>query len=106
MGCISKQLEDRLRNSRSYFRQLTEQASEVTGSIRIPKDVKDIKECVDMGFDPVHAAYVSVQNLVSSFALMLLVEQRAARMPRVFGYPSSMAGLTKPVRGRFRIVAS
>ena len=68
MGCISKQLADRLRNSRSYFRQLTERASEIASSIRIPKDVKDIKECVDMGFDPVHAAYVSVQNLVSFFA--------------------------------------
>ncbi len=68
MGCISKKLADRIRNSRSYFRQLTEQASEVADSTRIPKDVKDIKECVDMGFDPVHAAYVSVQNLVSFFA--------------------------------------
>jgi hypothetical protein len=68
MGSISMQLAVRLRNSRSYFRQLTEQASDIAGSMRIPKDVKDIKECVDMGFDPVHAAYVSVQNLVSFFA--------------------------------------
>ncbi len=68
MGCISKSLAARLHNSGSYFRQLTEQASEIGGSIRIPKDVKDIKACVEMGFDPVHAAYVSAQNLVSFIA--------------------------------------
>jgi hypothetical protein len=68
MGRISKKLAARLRSHQSHFRQLTEQASEIGSSIRVPKDVKDIQECVEMGFDPVHAAYVSAQNLLSVFA--------------------------------------
>ena len=68
MGSISKKLAAQLRSHQSAFRQLTDQANEIASSIRVPKDVKGIQECVEMGFDPVHAAYVAAQNLLSAFA--------------------------------------
>jgi hypothetical protein len=68
MGRVSRKLAAQLRSSQSHFRQLTEQASEIGSSIRVAKDVKNIQECVEMGFDPVHAAYVPAQNLLSVFA--------------------------------------
>ncbi|MBU1984702.1 hypothetical protein KJ815_09865 [bacterium] len=68
MGRISRKLAARLRSHQRQFRELVEQASEIGSSIRVPKDVTDIQECVEMGFDPVHAAYVSAQNLLSVFA--------------------------------------
>ena len=34
----------------------------------VPKGVKDINKLVEDGFDPIHAAYVAAQNLVSVFA--------------------------------------
>jgi len=33
-----------------------------------PNSVRDIKELIDEGFDPIHAAYVAIQNLTSMFA--------------------------------------
>lgn len=68
MGSISQQLAARLRRTKSHFRKLTEQASEIGSSIRVARDVKSIRECVKMGFDPIHSAYVSAQNLLSVFA--------------------------------------
>lgn len=68
MGSISNKLAAGLSSSKSLFGQLAERASEISRSIRIPKDFKDSQECVEMGFDPVHAAYVSAQNLLSVFA--------------------------------------
>jgi len=68
MGSISKKLAARLRRSRSFSRKLTEQVSDTHRTIPIAKDAEGIQECVDMGFDPVHAAYVAAQNLLSAFA--------------------------------------
>ncbi len=68
MGMISRKLAVRLRDTRRRFRRMTEQASEMSRSIRIPKDVKDIEAHVQAGLDPIHAAYASIQNLVSFFA--------------------------------------
>jgi len=68
MGSISKKLAAQLRSHQAQLRRLAEQASEISSSIRVPKDVKGIQECVEMGFDPVHAAYAAAQNLVSAFA--------------------------------------
>jgi hypothetical protein len=66
VGKISKKLAGRFRTSGRDVKGLHAQA--VRDFARVPKDVKNVKQLVESGHDPLHAAYVSAQNLVSFFA--------------------------------------
>jgi hypothetical protein len=66
VGKISKKLSDRFRKFRKAGERLHAQA--VRDFARVPKDVKNVKQLVESGHDPLHAAYASAQNLVSFFA--------------------------------------
>jgi len=68
MGQISRQLAARFQASGKYRRPIREEAKQIRESARIPKDVKDIEQLVKQGLDPLHAAYVSIQNFASLFA--------------------------------------
>lgn len=66
MGKIAKKLVKRLRDSRNQrvvsLKDYAEAKQEQESS------VKDIKQLVEEGYDPLHASYVSAQNLTSLFA--------------------------------------
>jgi hypothetical protein len=66
VGKISKKLANRFRKFRQSGERL--QAQAVRDFAKVPKDVKTVKQLVESGNDPLHAAYVSAQNLVSFFA--------------------------------------
>lgn len=68
MGQISSKLAARFRDAGKYRRPIREEAKKIRESPRIPTDVKSIEQCVQMGLDPLHAAYASVQNFVAFFA--------------------------------------
>ena len=68
MGQISRKLAARFANSGKYRRPIREEAKRIRESTRIPTDVKDIEQLVKEGLDPLHAAYVAVQNFTSFFA--------------------------------------
>lgn len=61
MSQISKKLARRFTKWSRQFRQNAK-------TITIPKDVRDVEMLVKDGHDPLHAVYVSVQNIVSVFA--------------------------------------
>ena len=61
MGQISKKLARRFTRWSGRFRQGAR-------TISIPKDVHDVEALVKDGFDPLHAVYISVQNITSVFA--------------------------------------
>jgi hypothetical protein len=65
VGKISKKLANRFRKFRQAGERLHAQA--VRDFARV-KDVKNVKQLVESGHDPLHAAYVSAQNLLSFFA--------------------------------------
>ncbi len=61
MGQISKKLTRRFTKWSGRFRQSTK-------NIPAAKDVRDVETLVKKGHDPLHAVYVSVQNITSMFA--------------------------------------
>ncbi len=67
MGQASRKLAHRLRHSRRGTQEWRQQAKH--DAVRIPKDVKNIHHLVEHeGYDPLHAAYIAAQNLLSFFA--------------------------------------
>ena len=61
MGQISKKLAGRFTKWSGRFRQEAR-------TVPVPKDVRDIETLVKDGHDPLHAVYISVQNITSVFA--------------------------------------
>lgn len=61
MGQISKKLARRFTRWGGQFRQQAK-------TIPIPKDVRDVGTLVKDGHDPLHAVYISVQNITSVFS--------------------------------------
>jgi hypothetical protein len=68
MGQISRGLTARFQASGKYRRPIREQAKQIRESAQIPTDVNSIDQLVKKGFDPLHAAYVSIQNFTAFFA--------------------------------------
>ncbi len=68
MGQISRKLAARFRDSGKYRKAIREQAKQIRESHQIPTDLNSIDQLVKQGFDPLHAAYVSIQNFVAFFA--------------------------------------
>ena len=67
MGQASRKLANRFRHSRRGNQGFRQQANQ--DAVRIPTDVKNIQHLVEHeGYDPLHAAYISAQNLLSFFA--------------------------------------
>ena len=67
MGQASRKLAHRLRHSRRGTQGWRQQGQH--DAVRIPKDVKNIHHLVEHeGYDPLHAAYIAAQNLLSFFA--------------------------------------
>src|SRR5438132_1475275 len=67
MGQASRKLANRFRHSRRCNQGLRKQATH--DAVRIPKDVQNIQHLVaHEGYDPLHAAYIAAQNLLSFFA--------------------------------------
>ena len=66
MGRISKKLSKMIRSSRK--RKVVRLRDYAKGKHLLndsENDVKDVKELVENGHDPLHAVYLSAQNLVS-----------------------------------------
>ncbi len=61
MGQISKKLARHFTKWSGRFRQGAR-------TVPIPKDVRDVETLVKDGHDPLHAVYISVQNITSVFA--------------------------------------
>jgi hypothetical protein len=61
MGPISKKLARR-------FAKWSDQFWQEARTVHIPKDVRDVETLVKDGHDPLHAVYISVQNITSVFA--------------------------------------
>ena len=61
MGPTSKMLIRR-------FAKWNRQFQHVAGYLPIPKDVRDVEKLVKEGHDPLHAVYISVQNIMSVFS--------------------------------------
>ena len=61
MGPISKKLARRFTKWSGRFRKGTR-------TVPIPKDVRDVERLVKDGYDPLHAVYLSIQNITSLFA--------------------------------------
>ena len=67
MGQASRKLAHRWRHSRRGTQGWRQQGQH--DAVRIPKDVKNIHHLVEHeGYDPLHAAYIAAQNLLSFFA--------------------------------------
>ena len=63
MGLISKKLNTRFNCWGSKFRQQMEREA-----VPLPNDVHDVQSLIARGHDPLHAVYLSVQNITSVFA--------------------------------------
>ncbi|MCU0875884.1 MAG: hypothetical protein MUE50_26430, partial [Pirellulaceae bacterium] len=61
MGSVSKKLGRRFTKWSGQFRRSVK-------TVLIPKDVRDVETLVKDGYDPLHAVYISVQNITSVFA--------------------------------------
>jgi hypothetical protein len=61
MGPISNKLARR-------FTKWSDQFWQEARTVHIPKDVRDVETLVKDGHDPLHAGYISVQNITSVFA--------------------------------------
>ena len=68
MGQISRQLAARFQRTGKQRNPLRYEAKNIRESVQIPRDVRSIERCVELGLDPLHAAYVSIQNFTSLFA--------------------------------------
>jgi hypothetical protein len=66
MGKVSKKLAERFRDSRN--RKVVSLKDYAEAKQEHESSVKNIKQLVENGYDPLHAAYVSAQNLTSLFA--------------------------------------
>src|SRR5712691_2504352 len=68
MGQASRKLANRLRHSRRFTQGFRQQANQ--DAVRIPPtDVKNSQHLVEHeGYDPLRAAYIAAQNLLSFFA--------------------------------------
>ena len=64
MGPISKKLTGRF----SKWGEQLQQEFRKVEPIDIPKDVHDVQTLVKDGHDPLHAVYISAQNITSLFA--------------------------------------
>jgi hypothetical protein len=69
MGPISEKLARRFDKWSKRFRREAK-------TIPIPKDVRDVQTLVRDGYDPLHALYISVQNITSVFAEAVLSAPR------------------------------
>lgn len=65
MGQISKKL---VRRFTRWAGRLQQEMRKAEDSIHIPKDVHDVETLLKDGYDPLHAVYISVQNITSLFA--------------------------------------
>lgn len=61
MGHISERLDRR-------FAKWSRQFQRTARTVSIPNDVRDVETLVSQGYDPLHAVYISVQNITSVFA--------------------------------------
>lgn len=68
MGQVSRQLADRFQRTGKERKPLRSEAKNIRESEQIPRDVRTIEQCVKSGMDPLHSAYVSMQNFTSLFA--------------------------------------
>lgn len=66
MGEISEKLVTMIRSSRS--KKVVQLRDYAKGKQFIANEVKDVQQLVDKGYNPLHAIYVSAQNLVSLLA--------------------------------------
>jgi len=66
VGAISKKLQSRLRKAKGQVGDLRRQA--VADFAQVPRDVKGVQALLRSGHDPLHAAYVAVQNFTAFFA--------------------------------------
>jgi len=67
MGQASRKLANRFRHSRRCTQGFRQQANQ--DAVRIPTDVKNSQHLVEHErYDPLHAAYIAAQNLLSFFA--------------------------------------
>jgi hypothetical protein len=67
MGNISTKLQKTIKKSRN--RKVVELKNYAKGRQSVDdSEVRDVKELINKGYDPLHASYVSAQNLVSLFA--------------------------------------
>jgi len=85
MGDISKKLAKMIRSSRN--KKVVHLKDYAKGK-RVLKDkdgVKDVKDLVDKGYDPLHAVYVSAQNLVS------ILSEFLSELPLFKGYYDKVA---------------
>lgn len=71
MGTISRKLLKRFHKQKQ--RTLLGRWRSSSASFQIPDDVRNPADLVKKGYDPLHAAYVSAQNLTSAFAEQLSV---------------------------------
>lgn len=62
-----------------------QEAARIRESINLPNDVKDVQECLKLGLDPLHAAYVSVQNFVSFFAESVSIVDELESYAKIVG---------------------
>ena len=68
MGKISAKVISQIRKSMKFTHE--RKIVSLSDFLR-PKDVKTGEELIKMGYDPIHAAYVSAQNLLSYFSEMI-----------------------------------
>ena len=68
MGQISRQLAAQFKRIGKQLKHLRYEAKNIRASAKIPRDVKTIEQLVKSGLDPLHAAYVSMQNFTSLFS--------------------------------------
>jgi len=74
MGSISKKLGRRFSKWSGQFRRSVK-------TVLIPKDVRDVGTLVKDGHDPLHAVYISVQNITSVFSECVSVMVRLPSTP-------------------------
>jgi hypothetical protein len=85
MGEISKKLAKMIRSSRTKKVVQLREYAEGKQLLRNKNGVKDVRELVDKGYDPLHAVYVSAQNLVSILSEIL------SELPLFKGYYDKVA---------------
>jgi hypothetical protein len=63
VGQISKKLKARFTRWGGRYRK---QIGKLAKSVPVPKDVHDVRTLVAQGYDPLHALYISIQNITSA----------------------------------------
>ncbi len=85
MGDISKKLAKMIRSSRNKKVIQLRDYAKGKWVLKDKDGVKDVKDLVDKGYDPLHAVYVSAQNLVSVLSEFL------SELPLFKGYYDKVA---------------